>query len=113
HLRNPMDPRTGRTLSPFPQLVTATCRLTSHNPNLQNIPVRTEVGRQIRKAFIAPPGQMLVCADYSQIELRLLAHLSEDPALIEAFEKNQDIHTAVAAQVFHADPDVVTREQRN
>src|SRR5205823_10199956 len=76
------------------------------------IPVRTEVGRQIRKAFIAPPGHALLCADYSQIELRILAHLSEDPALVDAFARDQDIHTAVAAQVYGVPPEAVTRDQR-
>jgi DNA polymerase I len=100
NLRSSIDPKTGRIHSTFHQLVTATGRLASHNPNLQNIPVRTEVGRQIRKAFYAPACHLLISADYSQIELRLLAHLSEDPALMEAFERGMDIHTAVAAQVF-------------
>src|SRR5690606_19270355 len=107
-----VNPRTGRIHSTFHQLVTATGRLASHNPNLQNIPVRSAVGRQIRKAFVAPPGHVLICADYSQIELRLLAHLSEDPGLIEAFEKGLDIHAAVASQVFGVAMDEVTREQR-
>ena len=92
--------------------MTATGRLASHDPNLQNIPVRTDVGRQIRKAFLAPPGHVLICADYSQIELRILAHLSEDRALIEAFEQDEDIHAAVASQVFGVPLDQVTREQR-
>jgi DNA polymerase-1 len=80
---------------------------------LQNIPVRTDVGRQIRKAFFAPPGWKLICADYSQIELRVLAHFSEDPALLEAFAKDEDIHAAVASQVFNTPLDAVTRDQRN
>lgn len=113
NLRDAIDPRTGRIHTTFHQLVTATGRLASQGPNLQNIPVRTEIGRQIRKAFVAPPGQVLICADYSQIELRLLAHLSEDAALLDAFARDLDIHAAVAAQVFGTPADQVTREQRN
>jgi DNA polymerase I len=113
NLRHSVDADTGRIHSTFHQLVTATGRLASHNPNLQNIPVRTEVGRQIRKAFPAAPGHRLICADYSQIELRLLAHLSQDPALLEAFANDLDIHTAVAAQVFGVPLAAVTKEQRN
>lgn len=107
-----IHPEDGRIHSTFHQLVTATGRLASHNPNLQNIPVRSETGRQIRKAFHAAPGSLLICADYSQIELRLLAHLSRDPALLEAFAQGQDIHTAVAAEVFGVAAETVTREQR-
>jgi DNA polymerase-1 len=103
----------GRVHARFNQTGAATGRLSSSDPNLQNIPIRTEVGRDIRKAFVAAPGSMLIAADYSQIELRVLAHLSEDEALIDAFNKGQDIHSAVAAQVFGADPDEVTKEQRN
>jgi DNA polymerase-1 len=102
----------GRIHSTFHQLVTATGRLASHNPNLQNIPVRGDVGRQIRKAFHAPPDYRLICADYSQIELRLLAHLSADPALLAAFEAGQDVHAAIASQVFHVPLAEVTKEQR-
>src|SRR5439155_1356881 len=76
----------------------ATGRLASHGPNLQNIPVRTDVGRQIRQAFVAPPCHRLICADYSQVELRLLAHLSEDEALLAAFQADHDTHAAVAAE---------------
>lgn len=112
NLRHAVNPKDGRIHSTFHQLVTATGRLASHGPNLQNIPVRTEVGRQIRKAFVAPAGHLLICADYSQIELRLLAHLSGDLALTEVFERDQDIHTAVASQVFGAPLEEVTREQR-
>ncbi|MBX2850664.1 MAG: DNA polymerase I [Phycisphaeraceae bacterium] len=103
----------GRVHARFNQTGAATGRLSSSDPNLQNIPIRTEVGRDIRKAFVADPGHKLIAADYSQIELRVLAHLSEDEALIDAFNKGQDIHAAVAAQVFGADPDEVTKEQRN
>jgi DNA polymerase-1 len=112
NLRSSINPKTGRIHSTFHQLLTATGRLASQGPNLQNIPVRSEVGRLIRKAFIAPPGHRLICADYSQIELRVLAHLSEDAALIEAFERDLDIHTAVASQVFGVPPPEITREQR-
>src|SRR5262249_32241580 len=108
-----VNSETGRIPSTFHQLVTATGRLASHGPNLQNIPVRTDVGRQIRKAFLAPPGHRLICADYSQIELRILAHLSGCPALVAAFEQGLDIHTAVASQVFGMPLEAVTREQRN
>jgi DNA polymerase-1 len=111
-LKEAINPRTGRIHASFNQTVAATGRLSSSDPNLQNIPIRTELGRQIRKAFIAPPGQVLLSADYSQIELRLLAHLSQDPGLMEAFEQDQDIHTAVAGQIFSVPPDQVTPEQR-
>jgi DNA polymerase-1 len=112
NLRGSVDPHDGRIRTTFHQLVTATGRLASHGPNLQNIPVRTDIGRQIRKAFHAPEGHCLICADYSQIELRLLAHLSGDKALLEAFARDQDIHAAVASQVFGVPLDQVTREQR-
>ena len=113
NLRAAIDPKDGRIHSTFHQLVTATGRLASHNPNLQNIPVRSEIGREIRKAFYSAPGNCLICADYSQIELRLLAHLSGDVALITAFEKDLDIHAAVASEVFGVPLEQVTREQRN
>ena len=107
-----IEPSTGRIHASFNQTGAATGRLSSSDPNLQNIPIRTEIGRDIRKAFIAEPGHVLVTADYSQIELRLLAHLSRDPALIEAFREGQDIHTAVAAQIHRVPLAEVTREQR-
>lgn len=103
----------GRIHSSFNQTVAATGRLASSDPNLQNIPIRTDVGREIRRAFIADPGNVLISADYSQIELRLLAHLSRDPALIQAFHDGQDIHTAVAAQIHGIPIDQVNRAQRN
>lgn len=112
-LKEAINPDTGRVHASFNQTVAATGRLSSSDPNLQNIPIRTDLGREIRKAFIAPPGRVLISADYSQIELRLLAHLSRDPALIEAFKQDQDIHTAVAAQINHVDIDKVTKEQRS
>ena len=113
NLRAAIQPDTGRIHSTFHQLVTATGRLASNNPNLQNIPIRSEVGRQIRKAFPAAPGHLLICADYSQIELRLLAHLSRDEALVRAFDNDEDIHKAVASRVFAVPLDEVTREQRS
>jgi DNA polymerase I len=112
NLKESIDARDGRVHARFHQTGAATGRLSSSDPNLQNIPIRTEVGRQIRKAFIAEPGHVLVSADYSQIELRILAHLSEDPRLAEAFENDRDIHTAVASEVFNTPLDRVTAEQR-
>ena len=112
-LREAIDPRTGRIHASFHQAVTATGRLSSSDPNLQNIPIRTEVGREIRRAFVAEPGNKLISADYSQIELRVLAHLSEDPALIAAFKGGADIHRAVAAEVYGVAPAEVTDEQRS
>ena len=106
-----IDPDTGRVHSMFHQAVTATGRLSSSNPNLQNIPVRTEEGRRIRKAFVASPGHKLVSADYSQIELRIMAHLSGDEGLLSAFEQGEDIHRATAREVF-ADGGEVSDEQR-
>jgi DNA polymerase-1 len=95
-----VDPATGRIHTSFNQTVAATGRLSSSDPNLQNIPVRTEEGRRIRAAFVAGPGRRLVSADYSQIELRVLAHLADDAALIEAFTRGDDIHAATARDVF-------------
>jgi DNA polymerase-1 len=111
-LKDAILPSTGRVHAHFHQTVAATGRLSSSDPNLQNIPIRTDVGRDIRKAFVAPPGHRLIAADYSQIELRMLAHLSGDPALVEAFRQGMDIHTAVAAEVFGVAPDAVTSEMR-
>jgi DNA polymerase-1 len=102
----------GRVHSSFRQTVAATGRLSSSDPNLQNIPIRTQAGREIRKAFVAPAGGRLVVADYSQIELRILAHLSGDEALIRAFEEEQDIHRATAARIFGVSPDLVSQEMR-
>lgn len=103
----------GRIHSSFNQTGAATGRLSSSDPNLQNIPIRTDVGRDIRKAFVAAPGNVLITADYSQIELRLLAHLSRDPALIQAFHEGQDIHAAVAAQINNVPLEQVTKQQRS
>ncbi len=102
----------GRVHTSYHQAVTATGRLSSSEPNLQNIPIRTEEGRRIRKAFIAPPGFSLVAADYSQIELRIMAHLSKDAGLLSAFNEDRDVHTATAAEVFEVDQDAVSSEQR-
>jgi DNA polymerase-1 len=112
-LREAIDPATGRIHASFHQTVTATGRLSSSDPNLQNIPIRTEVGRAIRRAFVADPGSVLLSADYSQIELRVLAHLSQDPNLIAAFESGTDIHRAVAAEVCGVPVAEVTDEQRS
>jgi DNA polymerase-1 len=107
-----LDPVSGRLHTTFDQAGTATGRLSSANPNLQNIPVRTELGREIRAAFTAEPGYVLLAADYSQIELRLLAHLSKDPLLVEAYRRGDDIHTLTASQVFGVPPLMVTADHR-
>lgn len=107
-----INPRTGRVHTSYNQAVTATGRLSSNNPNLQNIPTRTEEGRKIREAFIAPSGYKIVAADYSQIELRIVAHLSQDPGLLKAFKHNQDVHVSTAAEVFDLPLDKVTKDQR-
>ena len=107
-----VNPDTGRVHTCFNQAVAATGRLSSSDPNLQNIPIRTELGRQIRRAFTAEPGHVLISADYSQIELRVLAHLSEDEALIEAFQRGEDIHDRTALKVFGADSGLAEHELR-
>ncbi|MBN2193156.1 MAG: DNA polymerase I [Polyangiaceae bacterium] len=107
-----IHPKTGRIHTRWEQAVAATGRLSSSDPNLQNIPIRTDLGRQIRRAFVAPPGQTLVSADYSQIELRVLAHLSADPVLTDAFHHQQDIHTRTAMEVFEVSETGVTAELR-
>ncbi len=107
-----IDPKTGRLHTTFNQAGAATGRLSSSNPNLQNIPIRTELGREIRAAFVPREGWKLVVADYSQIELRLLAHMSHDPVLVEAFRHGEDIHTRTAAEVFRVLPLAVTPEMR-
>jgi len=104
--------QSGRVHTTFGQTGTATGRLSSANPNLQNIPIRTELGREIRAAFIAEPGHVLLAADYSQIELRLLAHFSKDKLLVEAFRRGDDIHTLTASQVFGVPPLMVTPDHR-
>ena len=108
-----INPKTGRIHTSFNQTVTATGRLSSSNPNLQNIPVRNEDGKEIRKAFIPDDGCEFFSADYSQIELRIMAHLSEDDNMIEAFREEQDIHAATAAKIYKINIDEVTREQRS
>ena len=112
-LQSAIDIRTDRIHTHLYQLTTATGRLKSDGPNLQNIPVRTELGRQLRRAFRAPDGHKLICADYSQIELRILAHFSADESLIQTFSEDLDIHTAVASQVFQVPTESVTRELRD
>jgi len=107
-----VNPGTGRIHTSYHQAVAATGRLSSTNPNLQNIPIRTEEGRQVRKAFIAAPGYQLIAADYSQIELRIMAHLSSDAGLLTAFAQGLDIHKATAAEVFGQSLDAVTDDQR-
>jgi DNA polymerase-1 len=107
-----INPRTGRIHTSYHQAVAATGRLSSSDPNLQNIPIRTPEGRRIRQAFIAPDGYRLLAADYSQIELRIMAHLSQDEGLLTAFAADQDIHTATAAEVFGRDLDSVTANER-
>ncbi len=107
-----IEPSTGRIHTSYHQAVTATGRLSSSDPNLQNIPIRNSEGRRIRQAFIAPEGYKIVAADYSQIELRIMAHLSQDQGLLEAFAQGRDIHRATAAEVFDTTLDHVTQEQR-
>ena len=103
----------GRLHTTFNQTVAATGRLSTSNPNLQAIPIRTELGREIRSAFVAEPGHRLLSADYSQIELRILAHVSGEPKLREAFARGEDIHTATAAEVLGKDPATLTKDERN
>ena len=105
--------REGRVHTTFNQVGTATGRLSSTNPNLQNIPIKTALGREIRAAFIAAPGNVLLSADYSQIELRLMAHFSEDPLLVRAFRNGEDIHTLTASEVFGVSPEAMDKETRN
>jgi len=107
-----INPRTGRVHTSYHQAVAATGRLSSQDPNLQNIPIRTPEGRRIRQAFVAPEGHVLLAADYSQIELRIMAHLSQDDGLLGAFASDKDIHQATAAEVFGASLDAVTADQR-
>ncbi len=107
-----IHPQTGRIHTSFNQTVTATGRLSSSNPNLQNIPVRTREGQRIREAFVAGPGNLFLAGDYSQIDLRVLAHYSRDKALIDAFNNNQDIHSRTAAEIFFVSPMLITKEMR-
>ena len=103
---------TGRVQGHFSQAVAVTGRLASNAPNLQNIPIKTEDGRHIRQSFIAKPGCFIVSADYSQIELRIMAHFSNDAGLIKAFKEGQDVHRATASEIFEVTPLEVTAEQR-
>src|SRR2546430_7843099 len=107
-----IHPETGRLHTSFSQTGTATGRLSSSDPNLQNIPIRTELGRQIRAAFVAEEGKILLSADYSQIELRVMAHFSKDPVLVEAFRNGEDIHARTAQEVFGVGPLAQTAEHR-
>ena len=107
-----VNPATGRVHTNYAQAVAVTGRLASNDPNLQNIPIRTPEGRRVREAFIAPPGHVLMSADYSQIELRIMAHISEDPALLRAFERGIDVHKATASEVFGTPVEEVSSEQR-
>ena len=107
-----VHPRTGRVHTHYAQAVAVTGRLSSNDPNLQNIPIRTAEGRRIREAFVAAPGHVIASADYSQIELRIMAHISEDEALLRAFRENLDVHRATAGEVFGVPPDQVSSEQR-
>lgn len=107
-----IHPKTNRIHTSFNQTITATGRLSSSNPNLQNIPIRTSEGQRIRQSFIAGPGNLFVAGDYSQIDLRVLAHYSQDKALIDAFNDNQDIHNRTAAEIFFVSPMLITKEMR-
>ena len=111
-LPDEVDAQSGRIHTSYHQAVAATGRLSSSDPNLQNIPIRTHEGRRIRQAFIAPPGRRLLAADYSQIELRIMAHLSADPGLLSAFAERRDVHEATAAEMFGVDVSAVTADQR-
>ncbi len=107
-----IDPRDGRIHTTFNPGGAATGRLSSSDPNLQNIPIRTDLSRRIRAAFVAPPGRKLLSADYSQIELRILAHYSDDPALLDAFRRREDVHTRTAAETYGVEPSAVTPDMR-
>ena len=107
-----VNPETGRVHTNYAQAVAVTGRLASNDPNLQNIPIRSEEGRRIREAFIASPGNKIISADYSQIELRIMAHLSDDASLLKAFHDGQDVHRATASEIFDITPLEVTSDQR-
>jgi DNA polymerase I len=107
-----INPRTGRIHTSYHQAIAQTGRLSSSDPNLQNIPIRRAEGRRVRQAFIAPPGHVVLAADYSQIELRIMAHLSNDPGLLQAFAEDRDVHQATAAEIFAVAPSAVTADQR-
>jgi DNA polymerase-1 len=106
-------PETGRIHTTYEQAVAATGRLSSRDPNLQNIPIRTALGREIRSAFVAPPGYVILAADYSQVELRLLAHLSQDPELLRAFRSGEDVHVHTASLIFDVPKEAVTKVMRS
>jgi DNA polymerase-1 len=108
-----INPKTGRVHTSYNQTGTTTGRISSSNPNLQNIPIRTGLGREVRRAFVAAPGMKLLSVDYSQVELRILAHISQDQTLLEAFAQGQDIHAATAAAVYNIPISQVNKEQRN
>src|SRR6187401_31301 len=108
-----ISPEDGRLHTTFNQTVAATGRLSTTSPNLQAIPIRTELGREIRSAFVAEPGQRLISADYSQVELRILAHVSGEPVLRESFARNEDIHARTAAEVLGKDQATLTKDERN
>src|SRR5207237_554033 len=108
-----IDESTGRLHTTINQTVASTGRLSTTSPNLQAIPIRTELGREIRSAFVAEQGHKLLSADYSQVELRILAHVSGEPKLREAFERGEDIHTTTAAEVLGKDPATLTKDERN
>jgi DNA polymerase I len=112
-LRGLIHPDTGRVHTSFNQTATSTGRLSSSDPNLQNIPVRTELGRQVRRAFVAPEGHLLLGCDYSQVELRVLAHVSQDPEMLAAFRRDEDIHATTAAAIYGVALEEVTSEQRS
>jgi DNA polymerase-1 len=107
-----IDPDTGRVHTNYAQAVAVTGRLASNDPNLQNIPIRTAEGRRIREAFVAAPGNVIISADYSQIELRIMAHISGDANMLRAFAEGEDIHRATAAEIFGVPPEEVSSEQR-
>jgi len=111
-LKEQLNPETNRVHTSFNQTVTATGRLSSSNPNLQNIPIRTPEGQRIREAFVAAPGHLFLSADYSQIDLRVLAHYSQDSALLEAFRAGRDIHSQTAAEIFRVNPSFITSQMR-
>jgi DNA polymerase-1 len=108
-----VNQHTGRVHTSYNQAGSVTGRIASSDPNLQNIPIRTELGRQVRKAFIAEPGYVLLAVDYSQVELRIVAHMSNDETMLAAFNAGQDIHAATAAAIFDVPIDQVTKDQRN
>jgi DNA polymerase-1 len=111
-LQNQVNPKTGRVHTSYNQTGSVTGRIASADPNLQNIPIRTELGRQVRKAFVAAPGRSLVAVDYSQIELRVAAHMAGDKAMLEAFREGKDIHTTTAAAIHNIPEKEVTSQQR-